>query len=192
MSTIEALQLVKTEEHVYHLRLPANAGGHRLLLRHVIPADKECLQQGFEQLSPASRRLRFLTNMRRLPEQYLSYLTEIDNINHLAWGAKDLDHHLQGAGISRYIRLPEEPKTAEFAVTVLDTYQQKGIGRVLLALLIHSALEHGIYHFRGFLNRDNAAIQALLQPYQPVFRRDHGTILRVEIKLKAATVSWLH
>ena len=188
MKTVNAIEIIKIQVNEYHLHLP---GGEKILVRPVCPEDRACLLQGFRQLSPQSKRFRFLSSLKRLPEPYLSYLTEIDNVNHVAWGAKDLDHDLMGVGVGRYIRLEEEPQSAEMALTVLDAYQRKGIGSVLFSFLIRSALENGITRFRGYFNRENQALLALLRRYQPRIIKEHSPVWQLEVDLKPEYIAGL-
>ena len=62
------------------------ADGTEVELRPVGPDDKPLLEQGMAMLSPASRRLRFMSPIENLSRSQLAYLTEIDHESHLAWG----------------------------------------------------------------------------------------------------------
>jgi GNAT superfamily N-acetyltransferase len=73
------------------------------------------------------------------------------------------DGGARGAGVARYIRSAEQPDTAEAAVTVLDAYQGRGIGTVLLEVLTLAALERGITRFTGTVLRDNARMLTVLR-----------------------------
>ncbi len=118
------------------------ADGLRLRIRLVRPSDKLLLERGFQRLSPTSRYRRFLTARNHLTEAELRYLTECDGIDHVAIGAvtcADGDGEEQGVGIARFIRNRERPDTAEAAVAVVDEYQHRGIGHLLLSRLIEAA-----------------------------------------------------
>jgi hypothetical protein len=96
--------------------------GQRIHLRPMRPSDKQMLLDGFEHLSPDSRYARFMAPKSTLSERELRYLTEVDGINHFAIGA--IRRHLvakpEGVGSARFVRLSDQPDTAEPAVTVLD------------------------------------------------------------------------
>ena len=114
------------------------------------------LRDGFERLSPESRYRRFFSHVDRLSDEDLAYLTELDGLNHTAWIAvlpDDAEH--PGAGVGRWIRLPDEPQVAEGAVTVVDELQNLGIGTTLLRLTARSAIEAGIRAVRVYVQGEN-------------------------------------
>ena len=133
--------------------------GTRVRVRPIRPEDSERLCEGLHRLSAASRYHRFLATVSELSEEQLRYLTDVDHVNHLAWIA--LDPALPGepaVGVARCIRLPEEHAVAEVAVTVLDSYQGRGLGTLLLGLLSRSAAAQGIRTFRAYVHEDNDAM----------------------------------
>lgn len=130
--------------------------GRPVALRPVVPADRDRLAAGFDELSAVSRRLRFLGSVSTLSEAHLHYLTHVDGHNHVAWGALDLsDPEAPGFGVGRFVRLQEEPTVAEFSLTVLDTAQGLGVGKLLLAVLAVAAPTVGVDTLRGVIGREN-------------------------------------
>ena len=113
--------------------------GTRVRIRPIVPEDKALLVAGFERLSPESRYRRFMAQVDRLTDEQLVYLTEIDYHDHYALMALDLDHG-PGIGVARYVRLRGEPEVAEAAVTVIDDYQGRGLGHLLLQAIGAAAL----------------------------------------------------
>lgn len=125
-------------------------------LRPLVPGDADQLRHGFGELSARSRRLRFLSPVSQLTPEQLRYLTEVDHVDHIAWGAVDLDSPEQpGIGVARMVKLPEASGVAEFSLTVLDRVQGKGLGSLLFALLAALASTHEIDVLRGYVARDN-------------------------------------
>ena len=57
--------------------------------------------------------------------------------------------------MARYVRLKEDPETAEVAVTVADPMQGKGIGSKLGVLLADEARGRGIKRFSASVLTDN-------------------------------------
>lgn len=159
-------------------------------MRLLGPDDKEELRRGFEALSIRTRRLRFLTLQSRLTESQLIYLTHMDNKNHLALGAFDTsDGEQKGIGVARYVRMSEESDIAEFAVTVLDAYQGRGVGRLLCELLIEAARENGIKTFRGYIAQENAFLVELLEQLGARSTIEESQLMRVDLDLPPAAAS---
>lgn len=130
--------------------------GQRVLLRPIRPDDKQRLQAGLALLSPRSRYQRFHGPMPQLSERQLAYLTEVDQHEHVAWVAVNPDDPEEpGMGVARYVRLPEEPLVAEAAVTVIDRHQGRGIGSLLLGVLVEHAAADGITTLRNYVLAEN-------------------------------------
>jgi RimJ/RimL family protein N-acetyltransferase len=136
--------------------------GSWALLRPIRPADRDRLRLGLDWLSPRSRELAFHVPVHELTADQLRYVTEIDHRDHVAWVALDPDRlDAPGMGIGRYVRLRHDPAVAEAAITVLDAYQGRGLGTVLLALLTHTALMNEVRVFRNYVLADNEAMLEL-------------------------------
>jgi GNAT superfamily N-acetyltransferase len=160
--------------------------GGRVRLRPVVPEDKAALVEGFHRLSPESRYRRFMAPIAELSEEQLAELTEVDYSDRFAWMAFSLDEAgTPGMGVSRYVRDGTDPEVAEAAVTVIDDYQGRGLGRLLLELLGAVALENGIKRFRGFALEDNRPILELLQRLGAELSHDSPGVLRFELDLPA-------
>ena len=155
--------------------------GTPIVIRFIRPDDKERLRTAFKKLSPHSNYLRFLTPVGNLTQSQLKYLTEVDQKTHVAIGAHDKD--LNGIGVARYIKIKDEPDTAEFAITIIDEHQNKGLGTKLLQLLIEAAIENGIQKLIGFVLEENTCMLHIINKLEAVINRDEENILRVEIEL---------
>ena len=140
--------------------------GTLLLFRRIRPDDKERLQQGVRYLSPQSRFLRFFHYVDHLSEAQLRYLTEVDFVDHFAWIAvmPELEGE-PGVGVGRWIRTPDDPAIAEGAVTVVDEFHNRGIGKTLLWLMARSAIQQGVHTFRAWTLGDNRTMQQLLRDF---------------------------
>lgn len=138
--------------------------GTRVRLRRIGPDDKQMLVDGFEQLSEQSRYRRFFRQKSHLTESELRYLTEIDYVDHDAWIAFAPDEPGQpGLGVARWIRDAKDPEIAEGAVTVIDPFQGRGLGKTLLAVAARSAIEQGIRAFRVWLLGENRSMIQFMQ-----------------------------
>ena len=126
-------------------------------VRPIVPGDRDELVASLTRVSEEARFRRFFRTVERLSERELDYLTTIDYSDHFAWVAY-LPEPQQGIGVSRYVRLAEEPQVAEAAVLVVDEFQGHGIGKVLLQLLSESAQANGITTFRGYALPENRPV----------------------------------
>ena len=79
--------------------------------------------------------MRFLSPNRQLSSSQVDYLINVDFEDHFAFAVVVDKPSYPGMAITRYIRNYENPKEAEWAVTVVDTYQGLGLGRILLYLM---------------------------------------------------------
>jgi GNAT superfamily N-acetyltransferase len=160
--------------------------GSCVLIRPAGPADRALLAEGFERLSPESRYRRFFAPVRVLSDRMLDQLTSIDYVDHFAWGAlvRLPDGSCVGAGVSRYVRLAD-PTAADAAVTVVDDWQGRGLGRILLDALVLEALENGITRFEGDVLVENRPMQELLRRTGARFRPEGSGALRFSIDLPA-------
>jgi RimJ/RimL family protein N-acetyltransferase len=136
--------------------------GSRVLVRQVQAADAPLLADGFARLSDRSRRMRFLTRKDQLTAAELRYLTDIDHHHHEALGALSR-HDGRGVGVARYVRDTGDPSAAEIAITVVDQWQGRGLGTVLLAQLTARARQAGIGRFTALAAAGNTAVAALLR-----------------------------
>lgn len=160
--------------------------GSRMLLRPIVPDDKQLIAEGFERLSPQSRYRRFFNPVGKLSPKQLSYLTEIDYHDHFAWGAIWLDDPaLPGVGVARYVRMKDRPEVAEAAVAVADDFQSKGLGTILLEGLAAFAIEHGIKQFESYVLADNQPALKLLKDLGAATEPVDSGVVRVEVDLPA-------
>jgi GNAT superfamily N-acetyltransferase len=157
--------------------------GTPVLVRPIRPDDKDLVRRGFDRLSPASRYQRFLAPVDELTEAELKYLTEIDYLDHFAWAALRADRVDEGMGVARYIRLKDEPEIAEAAVTVVDEYQGRGLGTLLLALLGAAALAAGIRFFRAYVLAENVPMRDLLDSLGARTEFDSPGLVRFDVPL---------
>ena len=130
--------------------------GELVDFRPVKQNDKETIQKGMLALSSKSRYFRFFSPILKLSDTQLYNFTEIDQQNHVAWIA--LAHNEpedRGLGIARFIRIQDQPEIAEFGVAVIDSYQHRGLGTILLEVLHRMASIKGIEILRGYVLADN-------------------------------------
>jgi GNAT superfamily N-acetyltransferase len=137
--------------------------GTRVVIRQIRPDDKRLLEKGLALLSEETRRRRFLGAKPRLSAAELRYLTEVDGAAHFALVAVLADQLDHVVAVARYVRLPDDPATADAAIVVGDPWQRRGLGRRLAIMLADAARLHGIERFSATMLSDNPAALALMR-----------------------------
>jgi len=149
---------------VRHLQPVVLSDGSRVWLRPLRPQDRELIRIGFERLSPESRYQRFFVAKAALLPEELRYLSQVDQIDHLAIIAVLRAHGREEAvGLARAVRLSDEPETFEVAVTVVDPLQGRGLGRRLVWDLLAAAEEQGARRVRFTTLPWNRKMRALIR-----------------------------
>lgn len=152
--------------------------GEAVQLRRLESGDRASVLEIFAGLGPRSRELRFLTPKPRLSSADLHQLTAVDHHDHvaiLAVSARDG----RPIGIARFVRDPGRPDTADVAVAVVDPWQDRGVGTLLVSALTERALEVGVHRFTLVMDQDNEGAVRLLH-------RTAGDISRVAMDLETA------
>src|SRR3954454_10759994 len=109
--------------------------GSEVIVRPLSPTDKPLLLEGFTRFGDRSRYQRFLGFKKRLSTDELDFLTNVDHVGHEAIGAIDPDSG-HGIGVARFVRERPGSAVAEAAVAVVDAWQSRGLGWVLLSRLV--------------------------------------------------------
>src|ERR1700734_2216606 len=135
--------------------------GDVVRIRPVRPDDAPALARAYTNLGEQSRYRRFFTAMPELPETTLKAAVDVDHVDHEALVAVPL-LSAEIVGECRFIRLPDQPDTAEIGVTVVDAWQGRGLGSALLARLSEHAAEAGIEYFIAEVLAENRTMLALL------------------------------
>ena len=150
--------------------------GTPVLIRPIEPADAGLLKLGFSHLSDEARQFRFLRAVPQLSEEDLWFLTHPDHDGHEALGAADLSTEPpEPVGVARHVRLPDDPATAEVAVTVVDDHQGRGLGTLLFGLLARVASSKGIDGFVALIHAENSGMRTLLADLGAIRTATHGT-----------------
>jgi GNAT superfamily N-acetyltransferase len=133
--------------------------GSEALLSPLTAEDGDLLEEGLEHLSIESRFARFGQGLSHLSHSEVEYLTNVDQRDHVAWGAI-VDGEAAGAG--RYIRIPSAG-CAEIAVTVIDEFQRRGLGMLLLEALTAVARVDGVDAFCFGIVPDNLPVRHIVE-----------------------------
>ena len=125
------------------------SGGHRVLVRPVLPQDEDITSAFFGSLPARARYDRFMAPMPNLPPELIKRFTHIDYASHLALVAEVFagDRETVVAEV-RYAR-GADPSIAEFAVAVATDWQGQGLASLLLSKLLCRATGAGIRRVVG-------------------------------------------
>jgi RimJ/RimL family protein N-acetyltransferase len=142
-------------------RLP---DGTPLLVRKIRADDKRLLEQGLRELSDRSVYRRFLSLKRRFSMAELRYLTEVDGHDHVALVAESPTQPVRSLiGVARFVRHADDPRAAEAAIVVADSWQGRGVGSLLAAELGKRARGLGIERFTATMASDNVPAHRLMK-----------------------------
>ncbi len=137
------------------------AGGARVVVRPVLPQDEDLTSAFFRNLSGPARYDRFMSPMRDLPPELLRRFTQVDYADHLALVAEVfVDGRETVIAEARYVRRPD-PADAEFAVSVAEAWQGKGLARLMLTKLACRAAGAGVQRIIGETLAGNARMLSL-------------------------------
>jgi len=152
----------------------------------LLATDGPGLQRGFDDLSPRSRQLRFLSPRAGLTPAMLRLLVDgVDQRRHLAFvlvalppGEPDVV-----VGIGRLVQTPEDPSAADLAVTVKDDWQRRGIGALLAEALV-ARRPAEVTHLLTYVATDNPASLAMLQRLGPTTVAVSSGVYEVSVALR--------
>lgn len=135
--------------------------GTTLEVRPLQRTDGPALAAAVASLSADSRYRRFLTPKPRLTDRELARLTDVDHHAREALVAVEPSTG-EWVGVVRYAVFPHEPRVADVAVTVADSWQRRGVGTALLRVLVEHARREGIARLHATTFADNRAALRLL------------------------------
>jgi acetyltransferase len=133
--------------------------GRQALVRPVRADDAPLVQRFVRELSPESRRSRFLGPVRELSPAQLERMTRFDGTTSLGLVAVAGADGARVVGIAQHAAA--EPSVAELAVVVADDWQRQGLGERLVGLLIGHASRAGAAAVEGYVMAGNWPMLAL-------------------------------
>ncbi len=158
-----------------------------IVTREAVPGDFErYFDEGFQELSSASRHLRFFTAVRELPENVRERLADVDGWRNGAVVAFDaavmLPDHPEGKpiGVARWMADGDGPP--ELSISVVDAYQGMGVGTRLMDALLALARKRGVTRIMADVLRENTGMRTLINRYRAVIQRS-GDPLVVRYRL---------
>jgi RimJ/RimL family protein N-acetyltransferase len=113
--------------------------GTPALIWPLLPTDAGTLRDLFRRLSPESRHYRFLQVLDQLDDPMIRRLVDgVDGARHVALlltvlppGGRE-----EPVGVARLVQDADDPATADIAVTVVDEWQRRGAGTLLVSALM--------------------------------------------------------
>ena len=149
--------------------------GTEVMLRPILPGDGVRVIKGRVWFSPETLYRRFLS-VRTPTEALLTYLSEVDYVDHFVWVVTD-GAARQLVADARFVRDSDDPALAEIAFTVADAYQNRGIGTLLLAALAAAARVDGVERFHASILAENWPARTLLDRLDAPWLRDEPGVL---------------
>jgi RimJ/RimL family protein N-acetyltransferase len=137
--------------------------GSRVEIRALRPDDRAAVLAAVDHTSERSLHRRFFAARRTFTEREIAFFLNVDFTSHVALVAvvKHDDGEEEIVGGGRYVML--QPGRAEAAFTVVDQYQGRGLGPVLLRHLAAIAGGAGIHEFVAEVLPDNTPMLELFE-----------------------------
>jgi RimJ/RimL family protein N-acetyltransferase len=118
--------------------------GERVVIRPVLPQDRELMVAFFHDLPADARCSRFMHAVSEPSSELLREFTQVDYVNHVALVAEVfVDGRETAIGEARYVRTAD-PSSAEVAVSVAELWQGKGLAELMLTKLECRAAAAGV------------------------------------------------
>ena len=138
--------------------------GTKVHLRPIVPEDEALLHEAVAAMSERTVYFRFFSPIKRMSDALAHRLAVVDYTDRFALVATT--HRPTGAerivGVARYDRA-RGTDFAEVAVAVIDEFQRRGLGSVLLTNLARVARQNGIKTFSLIVLPENREMLGLLR-----------------------------
>lgn len=157
----------------------------RPMIRVLEPADVPLIEAMAGDLSTRSLYQRFFTGTPRIPRDMLRQLRAIDHVHQEAVVAMVAGRLV---GLGQYVHAPGSD-SAELAVLVVDTWQHKGVGRLLVTRLAELAARRGVMRFDASVLPDNMpARRAVARLWPESIGRQTADCVEYSLPLRATAV----
>lgn len=166
--------------------------GTSVLIRAIRPTDRELLARHFAGLSPETVYYRFFRAKKRLTEEELTQLTDLDFVHKAALLVTERrdgeSERIIGVGRYAVTNVAEGPPwRAEVAFTVSDAWQGRGVGSLLLDHLVRIARANGIAEFEAdVLGSNNRMLRVFEKSGFRVTRALAGGVFHVSFPTEAS------
>ena len=136
--------------------------GSKVEIRSLRQEDEALMLAAIERTSAQSLQHRFFVMKRRFSEQERAFFMNVDFKNHVAIVALAEDAGRKAiAGSGRYIVF--DPGRAEMAFVVVDAWQGRGVGSILMRHLVKLASDTGLQELTADVLSENVAMRKVLK-----------------------------
>ncbi|MFA0812825.1 GNAT family N-acetyltransferase [Microbulbifer epialgicus] len=146
--------------------------GRKVSIRPICRSDGQLEKELIEDLSPKTRRDRFLGGNCKASEKLIELLTDNDHQIHEAFIALCSSDRAQRAVATAHYAVDPDGRACECAVVVSDDWQGLGLGRIMLKRLIGCAREQGLERIYSIESAENKRVQT--------FARSMGFICKAD------------
>jgi RimJ/RimL family protein N-acetyltransferase len=150
------IQVNSIEELESDFTLKDGASVH---IRPIRPQDEHHLVEIFSRSSPQTVYQRFFMALRELTPAMAHYLSNVDYRYRLALIAET---EMEPIGVVRYERT-DDPDLVELGLIVVDDWQNRGLGRILLRKILRAAERNGFHRFLAYVLAGNRRMLRLLE-----------------------------
>ncbi|WP_444946068.1 GNAT family N-acetyltransferase [Microbulbifer sp. VTAC004] len=162
--------------------------GRRVSIRPICRSDGQLEKELIEDLSPQTRRDRFIGGSCKASQQLIELLTDNDHQVHEAFIALCSSDHAQRAVATAHYAVDPDGQACECAVVVSDDWQGLGLGRLMLKRLIHCAQEQGLERIYSIESAENKRVHSFARSMGFVCQADARdyTLLTYTLNLQPA------
>lgn len=157
--------------------------GVTVLVRPLLPSDRERHHDAVWSASAETLRFRFFTSARP-SRRILDYLVDIDYVRHFAWICLSADD--EGIGIIRYVQPRDRPDEVEVAFGTHESWHRRGIATMLLGAIGVAAEEAGYRELVGYYVNDNVGSEALFEKVGARFGRSEPGVREARVAVTDA------
>jgi acetyltransferase len=133
--------------------------GTHLLVRPVRPEDEELVRRFFSRITADDLRLRFFASVKDFGHLFIARLTQLDYARAMALVALDESSGEMLGGVR--LHADANYQNAEYAILVRSDLKGRGIGWLLMQMIIEYARAEGIGRIEGQVLRENTKMLAM-------------------------------
>jgi acetyltransferase len=133
--------------------------GTKLLVRPIRPDDEELMQRFFSHVTPDDLRLRFFAPVKEFGHAFIARLTQLDYARAMALIAIDEASGEMLGGVRLHADANYE--NGEYAILIRSDIKGRGIGWLLMQMIIEYARAEGIRRIEGQVLRENTTMLAM-------------------------------